>query len=171
MFDKIFEFIASIWEWLIPWVVLDEYEAGVVLQLGKYRRTIGPGFWFICPFGIDKVKYDTVVRQTSYLDVQSLTSKDGKNVTISGIVVFTISDIKKFLLEIDDGETDMTNIVYGIITDTVENTDWKDIRGQQFNTTVNWVCGDECIEYCGVEILAIKWSDKATSRNLRLWND
>lgn len=169
--EKLFEFLEAIREWFIFWVVIDQYEAGVVLQFGKYRRTLTGGIWLICPFGIDNVKYETVVRQTAYLTVQSVTSKDGKSLSLAGIVTFSITDIKKFLLEIDDGESDMTNMIYGIITDFVEDTNWNKIRGKEFNKAVLRKCRYDCEEYCGVKIISVKWSDKATARNIRLWND
>lgn len=171
MFDRIFDFIQSVWEWLIPWVIIDAYEMGVVLRLGKFNRVINPGLRFIWPFGIESVKYDTVVRQTSYLDIQSLTSEDGKSVAIAGILTFTITDIKKFLLDIDDGETDVQNMCYGVISDCVEYTPWINIREAQFNKDVLKKCRSLCDRFCGVKLLDVKWSDKATARNLRLWND
>jgi len=155
MFDRIFDFIADAWEWLIPWVIIDQYEQGVVLRLGKFKRVVNPGLSFIFPFGIEEVKYETVVRQTSYLDPQSLTTKDGKSVTLAGIIIYKIIDIRKFLLDIDDGEDDMNNTV----------------KRSLFNFDVFKEAQKECFDYCGVDILAIKWSDKATARNLRLWND
>jgi regulator of protease activity HflC (stomatin/prohibitin superfamily) len=171
MFDRIFDFIEAVWEWLIPWVVLDAYEQGVVLRFGKFKRVVNPGLRFIWPLGIEEVKYETVVRQTAYLDPQSVTSKDNKAITIAGIVIFEITDIRKFLLDIDEGETDMTNMVYGIITDFVEAFDWSDVRGKEFNHKVLVKCRNDCNTYCGVKIIAVKWSDKAIARNLRLWND
>lgn len=171
MFDRIFDFLADAWEWLIPWVVIDQYEQGVVLRFGKFKRVINPGLRFMWPFGIEECKYETVVRQTSYLDPQSLTTQDGKNVTVAGIVIFTITNIRKYLLEIDDGEADMTNIVYGIISDCVETTQLAKLTGRRFCDRVFQEAKQECDEYCGVNVLALKWSDKATARNLRLWND
>lgn len=171
MFDRLFDFIADVWEWVIFWTVVDSYEQGVILRFGKFKRIINPGLRFMLPFGIDSPRTETVVRQTAYLDVQSLTSFDGKAVAISGIVIFRITDIRKFLLDIDEGETDMTNIVYGIITDWVEETNWADVRGPAFNSDVLRTARAECNEYCGVEVLAIKWSDKTVARGIRLWND
>lgn len=171
MFDRIFDFIAATWEWLIPWVIIDAYEEGVILRFGKFNRAIKPGLRFMLPFGIEVCKYETVVRQTSYLDPQSLTSEDGKSVTIAGILTFTIVDIKKFLLDIDDGETDVQNMCYGVISDCVEYTPWINIREAQFNKDVLKKCRSLCREFCGVKLLDVKWSDKAIARNLRLWND
>lgn len=171
MFDRIFDFLEAVWEWFIPFVVINAYEQGVVLRFGKFKRVVDPGLRWIIPFGIDEVKYDTVVRQTSYLDVQSLTSEDGKLVTINAILIFTITDIRKFLLDIDDGETDLQNMCYGIISDCVEAYFWEYIRTSEFNKDVLKKCRRVSENYCGVKLIDVKWSDKATARNLRLWND
>jgi membrane protease subunit HflK len=171
MFDRLFDFIESVWEWLIPWVIIDAYEMGVVLRFGKFSRVIGPGLRIIWPLGIEAVKYDTVVRQTAYLDQQSLTTQDDKNITLAGIITFEIVDIRKFLLDIDEGETDMSNMVYGVISDEVEATNWKGIKGRPFNNRVLKKSREVCDEYCGVRVIHIKWSDKATARNIRLWTD
>lgn len=171
MFDRIFEFIEMVWEWFIPFTVINCYEQGVVLRWGILNRELAPGFHWIWPFGIDSVKSETVVRQTSYLDPQSLTSADGKSVTVAAIVIFEITDIVTFLLHIDEGETDMNNMIYGIVTDVVEATKWDEIRKSVFNFRVYGKALRECKDYCGVEIIDIKWSDKAAARNIRLWND
>ena len=171
MFDRIFDFIESVWEWLIPWVILDPYEEGVVIRLGNFNRVIGPGIHWMWPVGIEACKYETVVRQTSYLDVQSLTSKDGKPVTISAILVYIIDDIRKFLLDIDDGETDLQNMCYGVIGDCVEDTNWIKIKINDFNNRVLRRCRHVSETYCGVKLLDVKYSDKSTARNIRLWND
>jgi len=171
MFDRIFDFLEAVWEWFIPFVIIDVYEQGVVLRFGKFKRVIDPGLRWIIPFGVDAVKYDTVVRQTSYLDVQSLVSLDGQLVTINGILVYTINDIRKFLLDIDDGETDVQNMCYGVIADCVETYEWDEIRSAEFNKDVLKKCRAVCENYCGVKLIHVKWSDKAPARNFRLWND
>lgn len=171
MFDRIFDFITAVWEWFIPFIIIDIYEMGVVLRFGKPVRVIKPGLRWLIPLGIEKCKFETVVRQTSYLDPQSLTSEDGKSVTISAILVYEIIDIQKFLCEIEDGETDVQNMCYGIITDCVETSFWEDIRTSEFNKDVLKRCRIMCTKFCGVKLIAVKYSDKATARNIRLWND
>lgn len=151
--------------------VLDVFEEGVILRLGKYHRTVKAGLHFIAPWGIDKLTKETVVRQTAYLGVQSLSSKDSKPVNIAGIVIFKIVDIRKFLLEIDEGETDVMNMVYGVISDCVEHNDWSDIPSKEFNKQVLHNVRLATKEHCGVYVISIKWSDKTTARSIRLWND
>jgi regulator of protease activity HflC (stomatin/prohibitin superfamily) len=171
MLDRLFDFIGEIIDFFICFTVMDVYERGIVMRFGMPNREIGGGFHWLIPFGVEEVKYDTVVRQTSDLDVQSLTSKDGKFITLNAILVYTISDISKFLLEIDDGETDVQNMCYGVITDCVEAHNWDEICTTEFNKEVLKKCRAVCDNYCGVKLIHVKWSDKAVARNIRLWND
>lgn len=171
MFNRLFDFIVVVWEWLIPFTVIDCYERGIVLRFGKFHHTVMPGFRWLLPFGIDSIKYETVVRQTSDLSVQSLTSKDGKPITLNAILVYEIIDIAKFLLEIDDGETDLQNMCYGVIADCVETHTWNEIRSAEFNAKVLRRCRNVSENYCGVKLIHVKWSDKTTARSIRLWND
>ena len=170
MLDRLFDFLAGVWEWLIPFTVIDCYQRGVILRFGKFNRVIVTGFHWLWPFGIDSVKSETVVRQTSDLSVQSLTTKDGKPITLNAILVYEISDIAKFLLEIDDGETDLQNMCYGVISDCVESATWNEIRGAEFNAKVLRRCRTVSENCCGVKLLHVKWSDKTVARSIRLWN-
>ena len=61
MFDRLFDFISGIIDLFVFWVIVDEYERGVVKTLGKRRRSkpvLAPGFHFVWPLGIDEVLVD-----------------------------------------------------------------------------------------------------------------
>ena len=86
LFDHLWALILDIWDWLIPFRVITEYEQAVVLRWGVWTRTVGPGLRWHWPFGIEEIVEDTVVRRAAYGDVQSCDSKDGIQVNISPIV-------------------------------------------------------------------------------------
>ena len=46
---------------LSTWFTIEPEEVGVVLQLGKYTRTVNPGLNFKLPFGIEQVYIVPVV--------------------------------------------------------------------------------------------------------------
>jgi len=173
VFDKFITGIAQFFKWLFLtcYEVLNVFEKGVILRFGNYHKTLGPGLHFILPWGIDKLTKETVVRQTAYLNVQSLTTQDNKKVAIAAIVIFKIENIKKFLLEIDDGETDVMNMVYGTVSDCIEASIFEDIITPNWNKEVLKRVRQATVEYCGVKVISIKWSDKTTARSVRLWND
>jgi regulator of protease activity HflC (stomatin/prohibitin superfamily) len=103
MLDRLFDFITDILELFQFWVVIDEYERGVVKTLGKRRRknpVLDPGFHFVFPLGIDEVLVDNVVPCVDEFDEQSLTTKDGKAITLNAVVMWSISDIQKILFDV-----------------------------------------------------------------------
>ena len=157
VFDKLIEALIRLIHTFQFASQVDQFEKGVFLRWGKYKRTVGPGLRFHFPWGIEKLVKETVVRQTAYLDVQSLTTHDGKRVTIAGIVIFKIEDIKKFLLQIDEGETDVMNMVYGVISDCVEAHDWEYVITSAFNKQVLHKVRLATENYCGVRVISIKW--------------
>lgn len=171
MFDRLFNLLEAIWEWFIPWVIIDQYERGVILRLGKFKREIGPGLRWVLPFGIENCKYDTVVNKPTYLDVQSLTSKDGKAVAIAAITRSSILDITRYLLDNENGEEVANNIVYGAVSDAVESHNWDKIKTEAFTDVVYDAAMLECLQVAGVALADLRWSDKCIARHLRLWND
>jgi regulator of protease activity HflC (stomatin/prohibitin superfamily) len=43
MFERVLDFLASFWNVLRPLVVVDDYEGGVILRFGRYKRDLTPG--------------------------------------------------------------------------------------------------------------------------------
>ncbi len=64
IFDKFINAVTGFFSWLFLtcYEILDVFEQGVILRLGNYSKTIGPGLHFILPWGIDKLIKETVVR-------------------------------------------------------------------------------------------------------------
>ena len=167
VFDHVMELLYEIWDWLIPFEIVDQYEMGVVLRWGKYSRTVGPGFRWMWPFGIEDIMTATVVRTTSYLDVQSVTSADAKPVNVNAILVYKIGNIKRWLLEVDDAEDALHDMTYGIITELVETKMWAEVMKPAFMEEVTELVQEEAITW-GARVEAVKLSDRVTSKSLRL---
>ena len=168
LFDHLWMLILDIWDWLIPFEVITEYEQAVVLRWGVHTRTVGPGFRWHWPFGIEEIREDTVVRRAAYGDVQSCDSKDGIPVNISPIVVFKVGNIKRWLLEVDDAEDALLDVTYGILEEHVTNTDWKDIKKEEFKLAVFEAVREEGNTW-GARVEDVKFADRSKTAALRLW--
>ena len=104
MFERLIEWIEQFIDLFRFWQVINAYEEGVVLRLGKYHRNIGPGFHFIIPFNIEEVLRDNVVPTTTRITEQTMTTADLQQVVISVILRWRISDIRKILVEVEDAD-------------------------------------------------------------------
>ncbi|HYG38707.1 MAG TPA: slipin family protein [Cytophagales bacterium] len=85
--------------------IADQWEKAVVLRMGKYRGLKGPGIFFIIPI-IDNIDnyIDQRVRVTDFKAEQTLT-KDTVPVNVDAVVYWTVWDVEKAALEVQEYET------------------------------------------------------------------
>lgn len=83
----------------------DQWEKAVMLRMGKYTGLKGPGLFFIIPI-IDKIDkfIDQRVRVTEFKAEQTLT-KDTVPVNVDAVVYWTVWDVEKAALEVQEYET------------------------------------------------------------------
>lgn len=105
---------------VIPGIrIINQYERGVVLRLGRYKRTLEPGFRVIIPY-IDKmIKVDV---RTTPMDIpkQEVITRDNVTVNVDAVVYARVIDAKKAVLE-------TTNYRYA--TSTFAQTALRDVTG------------------------------------------
>lgn len=167
-FDKILDWIEALIHYFQFLFVIDEYEQAVILRFGKYNRTVGPGLHLCWPFGIEDVMKDTVVRTTSYLNVQSLTTKDGHQINSSPIVIYKIGNIKRWLLEVDDAEDALHDVTYGLNEELASESTLEEVQRPEYRQELTRRVKDAAISW-GARVEEVKLSDKVKGKSLRLW--
>jgi len=82
--------------------VLDQWERGIVLRLGRFHRQIGPGLYWIIPL-IDRVarRVDQRVMTTSFLAEKAL-SRDTVPVNVDAVLFWHVWDAEKATLQVAD---------------------------------------------------------------------
>ncbi len=85
--------------------IADQWEQAVVLRMGKYKGLKGPGIFFIIPIIDQIINYiDQRVRVTDFKAEQTLT-KDTVPVNVDAVVYWTVWDVEKAALEVQEFET------------------------------------------------------------------
>lgn len=168
MAERLFDLLIEIRDWFIPVFVVDEFEAGVVLRFGKYHRTVGPGLHWLWPCSIEEEITTTVVRRTSYCDVQSITSADGKSVNSSPIIIYRIGNVKRWLLEVDDAEEALNDVTYGLNDALACESKWDDIHTPDYALQLTALVKEEGTSW-GARVEEVKFADRSQSKSLRLW--
>lgn len=99
--------------------IINQYERGVVLTLGRYSRTLSPGLKLMIPIVENMTKVDV---RTTPMDVpkQEVITKDNVTVNVDAIVYFRVLDPKKAVLE-------TTNYIYA--TSSFAQTALRDVTG------------------------------------------
>jgi regulator of protease activity HflC (stomatin/prohibitin superfamily) len=165
MFDKLFEFIKTIWNELVFWIIVPEMQSACILRFGKFHRVLNRGIFFKMPFA-DSVYQFYIVTQTTHLNPQTLTTKDGKSVVVKAIVRFHIENIKDYTLRVWDAHDAIGDTVQGIINNSVKNLDWsKVLNGIEEDATQK---AHEILSEWGIKVEKITLSDLALIKTIRI---
>lgn len=99
--------------------IINQYERGVVLRLGKYKRTLSPGLNVVNPF-FDKVTKVDVRTRPMDIPKQEVITKDNVTVNVDAVVYAKVINPQKAVLETTD---------FRYATSTFAQTALRDITG------------------------------------------
>ena len=99
--------------------IADQWERAEVLRMGKYSGLKGPGLFMIIPI-IDRVStyIDQRVRVSAFKAEQTLT-KDTVPVNVDTVVYWTVWDVEKAALEVQEYQTAIEQIAQTGLRDTI----------------------------------------------------
>ncbi|WP_455638249.1 slipin family protein [Parabacteroides sp.] len=107
--------------------IADQWERGVVLRMGKFKGLKGPGPFMIIPI-IDAVStyIDQRVRVSTFKAEQTLT-KDTVPVNVDAVVYWTVWDVEKAALEVQEYQTAIEHIAQTGLRDTIGKHELSDL--------------------------------------------
>jgi regulator of protease activity HflC (stomatin/prohibitin superfamily) len=88
---------------LVPMMrIVNEYQRGILLRLGRMLDILGPGFNLILPFGLDVLR--KVDMRTFTIDVakQEIITKDNVPVVVDAVVYFNVFDPTLAIVKVAD---------------------------------------------------------------------
>lgn len=136
--------------------IVPEYERLVVLALGRYAGTRGPGITFLIPFVETAKKVDLRER---FLEIprQTAISKDNTTIDIDFLVYYRIVDPKLAILTIDDVVRASLNIAATTLRAVIGDIDLDDVlaKREQINDTLR-VKLDEVTERWGLKVTRVE---------------
>jgi regulator of protease activity HflC (stomatin/prohibitin superfamily) len=98
--------------------VVNQYERGVILTLGKYTGTRGPGLTWIFPIIQVMIKTDMRIATTD-IPQQEVITKDNVPVGINAVVYFQVQTADKAILNIKDYELAVTQYAQAALRDVI----------------------------------------------------
>ncbi len=169
------DFVRSFWDILwevIGWfqviTFVDEWDEGVVLQAGRFRRVVTAGWWLHCPLEIDEFHTMNVRSTAMELAEQSLTTRDNVEIVCRGVLMWEIFDIKKCILDVEDASDSLNDIAVGIIQEQVEQQDWDYIRSPEFRADLKRAIHKQARRW-GIKVTTVKLQDLVKAPSYRVF--
>ncbi len=105
---------------------IDEQQRGVVLQLGKYNRTLDPGLRFVIPL-VEKVIPVNVTNVRNAELKQEMLTQDENVIEIELNVQYTVSDPVAFALRTEDPDRSLSHAAESALRHEVGSADLNSI--------------------------------------------
>ena len=165
-FGALISWLQSIWKIIWFFEVIREYEEGVLLRFGKFKKILKPGVHFKLSF-IEEILTHYAKDDTILLPAQSLTTKDNKTVTVTGVVLYKIDDIESFLTLVNNAQQAISDSCMGIIAENIIQSDYEDTVNIKIMNKISIQTRRDCKKW-GVYIEYVKLTSLSLSRTINL---
>jgi membrane protease subunit HflK len=166
MFERILDLLMQAWTHLVPFCVIDVYEAGGVLRLGIYHRTLEPGFHWKLPIIERVVEVNTCVT-TLRLPPQTLTTQDRTSVVVATIIKYEIKDIRPYITQIWDQNDVLADVSMGAVREVIGGQAYDDLLASPPEEQAMQKIRREVNQY-GFKVHKVTFTDLAAVRSFRL---
>lgn len=140
-------------------VVIDQYERGVVLTLGKYSGTLQPGLNILIPVLQRAIKVDMRIT-TSDIPQQEVITKDNVPVGINAVVYFQVKKPEDAVLKIQDYTYAITQYAQTALRDIIGGVELDGLltERQKIADEIKTIVDQETTDW-GIDVTAIKIQD------------
>lgn len=136
--------------------VVNQYERGVVLRLGKFSRMLEPGLRLIIPY-IDQLRKVDI--RTAPMDIpkQEVITKDNVTVNVDAVVFSRVVDAKKAVLEINDYRYATASFAQTALRDVTGNFDLDELlsKRDEISTQIKEIVDAQSDKW-GIDIESVK---------------
>jgi regulator of protease activity HflC (stomatin/prohibitin superfamily) len=116
--NGLFEWLTKILGDVAPWVIVRPWERCVRIRLGKHVELLDSGIHWRVPVVHEAIIVNTRLRISS-IPLQTLTSQDGKTVTMGAQIGYRITDPLAVMQALQQPEMSCPALALGAITDYV----------------------------------------------------
>lgn len=170
VFSVLGDFVRYLGDWLPRPRIVRATEGGVQFWFGSRVRVVKPG-WRIDWPALADFEVVPVVRQVIQLEPQTLLTRDGKPVIAGAVVVYSIADVRKYLVENYDADDSLAEVAAHAVRDAVVSKTAEEIQVTDGRRSIDKALtagARRALAEFGVEVETVRLTDLAPARVLSL---
>jgi len=165
--NQVQQFLEYIFNSFKIWIIIQPWEAGLRVRMGKHIKKLKGGMYFKIPY-LDSVYVQEIRLRVLSMPIQTLTSKDGKSITMAASMGYIINNIEKVYQTLYHPELTLVNMAMAEITEYIANTEASSIS---FNDIQEKIITKMNEQDYGIDIQYYKMNNFAIVRTYRLIQD
>jgi regulator of protease activity HflC (stomatin/prohibitin superfamily) len=169
-FSFLNDIIQSLLKFIPRPVIVRLTHGGVKWRFGRWAKEMKPGFHIVWPLVTD---WEVIVtaRQTHHLATQSLVTKDGKQIAVGTLIVYSVRDIMKAIAERNwDTDSLVNDISLAVVVDEITKLMYDDLH-QEIADRVAYELTQKCrkqLRQYGVYVHRVRLTEIAPVRTLKI---
>jgi regulator of protease activity HflC (stomatin/prohibitin superfamily) len=147
--------------------IANRWELAIVLRLGKYRGTRGPGLFCVVPI-LDRVRLVDMRILTEDIRRQEVITRDNVPVLIDGVLFFKVVNIENAVMRIQDYGWGITRLAQTALRDVVGGVTLDELLAERerIGKLVQEVVEKQAQEW-GLEVTGIRLQDIGMPEDLK----
>lgn len=148
-------------------VIINQYERGIVLTLGRYSYTLQPGLKILVPIFQRVIKVDIRIA-TADIPKQEVITKDNVPVMINAVVYFQVTKPEDAVLKIQDFTYAITQYAQTALRDVIGGVELDALltERQQLSEEIKTLVDKETTDW-GIDVTAIKIQDIEVPQDMK----
>lgn len=164
------EFMHSLGNWIPRPTIVRATEGGVAFWFGKWVKVVQPGWRLNWP-ALMALEVVPVVRQVIQLRPQTLLTADSKTIIAGAVIVYSINNVRKYLVENFDTEESIAEISGHALRDAVIGKTLAQIQETDGRRSIDRalvVEASKALANFGVNVETMRLTDFAPARVINL---
>ena len=147
--------------------IIQQYETGVVFQLGRYSRTLQPGLNFIIPL-VETARVVDMRVLTNEIPKQQAITKDNVPVSINGVVYFQVVNSQSAVIEVQNYLYAVSQYAQAALRDVVGGMTFDDLLAERkkIGDEIEAIIQKQAANW-GLKVTAIKLLDVDVPEDLK----
>jgi regulator of protease activity HflC (stomatin/prohibitin superfamily) len=139
--------------------IANQWERAIVLRLGQFQGTRGPGLFFIVPI-LNRVRLVDTRVITQDIRRQEVITRDNVPVTINGVLFFQVVDVERAIMRIQDYTWGITQLAQTALRDVVGGVTLDELLAERerIGKLVEEVVDKQALEW-GLDVTGIRLLD------------
>jgi regulator of protease activity HflC (stomatin/prohibitin superfamily) len=144
---------------IISLKIIQEYERGVVLTLGKYSYTLSPGLKIVIPVIQQLIKVDMRLRAVD-IPRQEVITKDNVTIGVNAVVYFKVEKAEDAVLKIEDYSYAVSQYALAALRDVIGGVELDTLLSERerISSDIKKIVDEETSSW-GIDVVSIKIQD------------
>jgi len=147
--------------------IVNQYERAVKFRLGKYIRTLQPGFRWVFPI-IERIEKVDIRVVAVDIPSQEVITKDNVPMKVNGVVFYRVTNAEKAVLEVEDYAFAISQLAQSALRDMAGKAELDTVlaKREEIGNQIQKVVDDETDPW-GIKVTDVKIKDIELPENMK----